>query len=48
MALRGLEEALAVLPSDTPITAGILVEKLGEAARSAEDSEHDEYMGADQ
>lgn len=47
-ALRELERALAALPSDTPITAGVLSEKLAEAARSTEDWEHDIAMGEDQ
>lgn len=46
-ALRLLGEALAVLPSDTPVSAGLLVEKLGEAERAAESWEYDEYMGED-
>lgn len=46
-ALRAVEQALAVLPSETPITAGVLVEKLGEAAQQQEDREYEEYMGED-
>lgn len=40
-ALRWLEYALSVLPDDQPVTAGLLTEKVGEAARSAENEEEE-------
>jgi len=47
-ALRALESALSVLPADQVVTVGLLTEKVSEAARAAEDAEHDAYMGDDQ
>lgn len=46
-ALRALESAVAVLPSDAPVTWGQLQEKLAEAASSAEYSEWELAMGDD-
>lgn len=45
--LRELQRALAALPSETPITAGLLSEKLDEAASAAENSDWEDYMGED-
>lgn len=46
-ALRELQQALQALPTDQPVTVGVLMEKLDEAARSAEFTEYSEYMGED-
>lgn len=45
--LRAMERALSVLPSDTPLTAGVLLEKVQEALTDVEESEYGERMGDD-